>query len=92
MKTPPLEKSLPKPVGIWIRVSTEDQANGDSPEHHKIRAEHYAAAKGGIVSMGRSLAQELGKHGIRVNTISPGFISTPLPKAGWYARPMTWPE
>jgi NAD(P)-dependent dehydrogenase (short-subunit alcohol dehydrogenase family) len=38
----------------------------------------YAAAKGGVVAMGRSLAQELGKHGIRVNTISPGFISTPL--------------
>ncbi len=38
----------------------------------------YAAAKGGVVSMGRSLAQELGKYGIRVNTISPGFISTPL--------------
>ena len=32
----------------------------------------YAAAKGGVVSMARSLAQELGKHGIRVNTVSPG--------------------
>ena len=38
----------------------------------------YAAAKGGVVSMGRSLAQELGKQGIRVNTISPGFVRTPL--------------
>jgi NAD(P)-dependent dehydrogenase (short-subunit alcohol dehydrogenase family) len=38
----------------------------------------YAAAKGGVVSMGRSLAQELGKFGIRVNTISPGFVRTPL--------------
>ncbi|MCL4504584.1 MAG: SDR family oxidoreductase [Chloroflexi bacterium] len=38
----------------------------------------YAAAKGGVVSVGRSLAQELGKSGIRVNTISPGFVSTPL--------------
>ena len=23
-----------KNVGIWIRVSTEDQARGESPEHH----------------------------------------------------------
>jgi site-specific DNA recombinase len=23
-----------KQVGIWIRVSTEDQAKGESPEHH----------------------------------------------------------
>lgn len=38
----------------------------------------YAAAKGGVVAMGRSLAQELGPFGIRVNTVSPGFISTPL--------------
>jgi hypothetical protein len=24
-----------KPVGIWIGVSTEDQARGESPEHHR---------------------------------------------------------
>jgi len=33
-------------VGIWIRVSTEDQANSDSPEHHLERAKLYAKAKG----------------------------------------------
>lgn len=38
----------------------------------------YAAAKGAVVAMGRSLAQELGPLGIRVNTISPGFMATPL--------------
>jgi NAD(P)-dependent dehydrogenase (short-subunit alcohol dehydrogenase family) len=38
----------------------------------------YAAAKGAVVSMGRSLAQELGPSGIRVNTVSPGFVDTPL--------------
>jgi len=32
----------PKRVGIWIRVSTEDQANGESPEHHRRRAIEYA--------------------------------------------------
>lgn len=35
-----------KEVGIWIRVSTEDQARGESPEHHTKRAELYAEAKG----------------------------------------------
>lgn len=35
-----------KAVGIWIRVSTELQAKGDSPEHHEHRARHYAEAKG----------------------------------------------
>lgn len=35
-----------KDVGIWIRVSTEDQARGESPEHHEKRARAYAEAKG----------------------------------------------
>ena len=35
-----------KRVGIWIRVSTEDQARGESPEHHEQRARYYAEAKG----------------------------------------------
>src|SRR6266852_4476314 len=34
-----------KPVGIWIRVSTEDQARGESPEHHEKRARYYAESK-----------------------------------------------
>lgn len=38
-----------KRVGIWIRVSTEDQANGESPEHHEHRARCYAEAKGWTV-------------------------------------------
>ena len=33
---------MKKRVGIWIRVSTEDQAQGDSPEHHEQRAREYA--------------------------------------------------
>ena len=35
-----------KTVGIWIRVSTEDQVRGESPEHHERRARAYAEAKG----------------------------------------------
>jgi site-specific DNA recombinase len=33
-------------VGIWLRVSTEDQVRGESPEHHRRRAEAYVEAKG----------------------------------------------
>lgn len=35
-----------KRVAIWIRVSTEDQVRGESPEHHERRARLYAEAKG----------------------------------------------
>lgn len=34
-----------KAVGIWIRVSTEEQVKGDSPEHHEQRARYYAESK-----------------------------------------------
>lgn len=37
----------------------------------------YVAAKGGVVAMTRALCQELGGFGIRVNSISPGFVRTP---------------
>jgi site-specific DNA recombinase len=35
-----------KSVGIWIRVSTEDQARGESPAHHEARAREYAKFNG----------------------------------------------
>ncbi len=38
-------RTAAKPIGIWLRVSTEDQARGDSPEHHEKRARLYAEAK-----------------------------------------------
>jgi site-specific DNA recombinase len=35
-----------KIVGIWIRVSTDNQVKEESPEHHEMRARLYAQAKG----------------------------------------------
>ena len=40
------------------------------------RSEHYAATKGGMISMTRSLAVELARYGIRAHSILPGWIDT----------------
>jgi NAD(P)-dependent dehydrogenase (short-subunit alcohol dehydrogenase family) len=45
---------------------------------------HYTAAKHGVVGLMRAMALELGPHGVRVNTIHPGAVETPMtnyPKA-----------
>jgi len=38
----------------------------------------YTAAKGAVVSLGRALAVELAPKGIRVNTVVPGYVRTPM--------------
>ncbi|ARS27793.1 SDR family NAD(P)-dependent oxidoreductase [Sphingomonas sp. KC8] len=40
----------------------------------------YSAAKGGLLSLVRSLADRLGRDGIRINSVSPGQILTPMMK------------
>lgn len=42
----------------------------------------YAATKGGIVSLSRGLARALAPDGIRVNTIAPGAVDTPMMRDG----------
>ncbi|HEV2136063.1 MAG TPA: glucose 1-dehydrogenase [Terracidiphilus sp.] len=39
---------------------------------------HYAASKGGIISMTRQMAKEYATHGIRVNCLAPGTVDTPM--------------
>jgi glucose 1-dehydrogenase len=44
---------------------------------------NYAASKGGIMLMMKSLAQEVAPERIRVNSIAPGAIRTPINKNAW---------
>ncbi len=41
-------------------------------------AAHYAAAKGGVTMLAKSLAVEAARHNIRVNVIAPGYVDTPM--------------
>jgi NAD(P)-dependent dehydrogenase (short-subunit alcohol dehydrogenase family) len=58
--------------GVMIMVASG--AAFDGP----VQSAAYTASKGGIVSMTLALARELGDHGIRVNTISPGGFATAM--------------
>ncbi len=44
---------------------------------------NYAASKGGVLLMMKSMAQELAQYRIRVNSICPGAIRTPINTAAW---------
>ncbi len=44
---------------------------------------NYAASKGGVLMMMKSIAQELAPQGIRVNGIAPGAIRTPINRDAW---------
>lgn len=44
---------------------------------------NYATSKGGVNMLMKSIAQEVGKHKIRVNSIAPGAIKTPINYVAW---------
>ncbi|MEO5733903.1 MAG: SDR family oxidoreductase [Rubrivivax sp.] len=44
---------------------------------------NYASSKGGILMMMQSIAQEVASQGIRVNSIAPGAIKTPINESAW---------
>lgn len=59
--------------GAIINVASIAGRNGGA-----LGAIHYATAKGGMIAMTKGLAKELAPHGVRVNAVSPGVISTPF--------------
>jgi glucose 1-dehydrogenase len=44
---------------------------------------NYATSKGGVLQLMKSAAQELAAHKIRVNSIGPGAIKTPINTEAW---------
>jgi NAD(P)-dependent dehydrogenase (short-subunit alcohol dehydrogenase family) len=58
--------------GVIINMSSTNAVAGEEDYAH------YNASKGGVLLLTKTMAAELGRHGIRVNALCPGFISTPL--------------
>jgi glucose 1-dehydrogenase len=47
------------------------------------RHANYAASKGGVMMLMQTMAQELAVHHIRVNSIAPGAVKTPINTSAW---------
>jgi NAD(P)-dependent dehydrogenase (short-subunit alcohol dehydrogenase family) len=65
------QKMLDQRSGSIILTATVDALVGQAG------LDAYTAAKGGVVSMTRSMAAGLSPEGVRVNAICPGFVKTP---------------
>jgi 2-hydroxycyclohexanecarboxyl-CoA dehydrogenase len=59
----------------WGRIVTISSSSAQSGAPNMA---HYASSKGGVISLTKSLAVELARQGITVNTIPPSLVDTPM--------------
>jgi NAD(P)-dependent dehydrogenase (short-subunit alcohol dehydrogenase family) len=76
-----MDLMIPRSYGRIVNVASTDAYRP------KPKLPHYAAAKAAVVSLTKSLAEELAPHQILVNGVSPGPIATETAKQqGWLAE------
>ncbi len=76
-----LEDMFPRKSGAIVSVASDAGRVGSLGETV------YAAAKGGVISLTKSLAREMARHGIRVNCVSPGPTDTFQTRRGFEVAP-----
>ncbi len=70
-----VETMIKQGSGVIINASSISGIYGN------IGQINYASAKAGMIGLTKTLAKELGKKGIRVNAVAPGFTATPMTSA-----------
>ena len=62
----------------WGRIVTISSQSAQSGAPNMA---HYSASKGGVIALTKSLAVDLARQGITVNSISPSLVDTPMARA-----------
>lgn len=75
---------VPQRAGSIVTVSSTAGQRGEAGHGD------YAAAKGGVISLTKSLATELGPTGIRVNCVAPGWVETDMVAQALHGDPLQW--
>lgn len=70
-----LRRMIPRRKGAIVNMAS---ILASSPEAGDFATHAYAAAKGGVVALTRSMASTYAEHNIRVNAIAPGLVRTPM--------------
>jgi NAD(P)-dependent dehydrogenase (short-subunit alcohol dehydrogenase family) len=68
----PRQRAAAPPGGSVVLVGSINGNRG------KVGQSAYAASKAGLVGLAKTAARELGRFGVRVNVVAPGFIDTPM--------------
>ena len=61
-----------------VNSATGESSSSAPDPHAAARTSNYAASKAGLEALARTLALELGRFGITVNAVAPGFVETPM--------------
>lgn len=77
---------LERGSGSIINIASMSASITNRPQVHV----HYNAAKAGVVQLTRTLATEWAEKGVRVNSISPGHMQTPMTEHAGEATKQTW--